>query len=340
MQKINANHYHSSVMKLSIIVPIYNVEKYIRPCLESIFRQGLQEDDFEVIAVNDGSKDGSVNIVEDMLADHPNITLVHQENQGLSAARNTGLGKASGKYILFLDSDDLLVDHTLAKLVAEALTSRPDMLVADYVKMDDAEIDSRPSLSADGTFEATTGTELFLHHLNPRACYVWRALYSREFLDRAQLRFIPGIYFEDVPFTTACYLKAKTCIKSTCVFYIYRQRPQSICSSIDIRKIFDLNTVVALLEDIRKTLPEHEVLLRQQTGNITFSTFAIAVWYTINDQQLYEHRKEIVSDLRKKVPYLDFSNGTKQRMVSIVFRTMPLSYLALRRLLSRRTKLL
>lgn len=335
MQKINANHYPSEDMNLSIIVPIYNVERYVRACLESIFRQGLDEDDFEVIAVNDGSTDGSVGIVEDMLSDHPNITLVHQQNQGLSAARNTGIGKASGTYLLFLDSDDLLVDGTLPRLLAEAMKSHPDMLVADYVKMNDQEIAHHPTLSADCTFEATTGTELFLHSLNPRACYVWRALYSREFLDRAQLRFIPGIFFEDVPFTTACYLKAETCIRSTCVFYIYRQRPASICSSIDIRKIFDLNTVVALLEDIRTSLPAHEVMLRRQTENIMFSTFSIAVWYTINDRQLYEQRKEIVSDLRKKVPYLDFSNGTKQRMVSIVFRAMPLSYLALRRLFRR-----
>ena len=75
---------------LSIIVPVYNVEEYIRPCMESIFQQGLDEDCFEVIIVNDGTKDHSMEVIQDIIEQHKNITVLNQENQGLSVARNNG----------------------------------------------------------------------------------------------------------------------------------------------------------------------------------------------------------------------------------------------------------
>ena len=328
----------SADMDLSIIVPFYNVEKYIRSCIESMFRQGLGEECFEVIAINDGSTDNSIQAIEDLLNVHRNIRIINSNKQGVSVARNTGIEKALGTYILFVDSDDMLIDDTLSALLQEALKSRPDMLVADYIKMNQQQIENRNVLSSDCTFLPTTGTQLFLHQLNPRACYIWNKLYRREFLNKIHLRFTPGIYFEDIPFTTACYLNAGTCIKSTCIFYIYRQRASSICSTIDIKKIYDLNTVLALLEDIIRTKPDLQDCQRRQVTEIMFATFSIALWYTVSDLQLYEHRKEIIKDLRGKVPNLFFSNTSKQRMVSIVFRVMPCTYLSVRRLLGRLTK--
>ncbi len=95
-------------MDLSIIVPIYNVEQYVRACIESIYRQGLDEDRFEVILVNDGTKDKSMEVIQDIIQQHKNITVVHQENQGLSVARNNGMAIAKGEYLLMSDSDELL----------------------------------------------------------------------------------------------------------------------------------------------------------------------------------------------------------------------------------------
>ena len=101
---------------LSIIIPVYNVEKYIRACFESVYRQNLKEDSFEVIVVDDGSEDDSIALIEDIIDQHSNITIVSQTNQGLSCARNIGLKNAIGRYVLFLDSDDLLVDGCLSEL--------------------------------------------------------------------------------------------------------------------------------------------------------------------------------------------------------------------------------
>lgn len=306
--------------------------------MESLFRQGLDEGCFEVIAVNDGSTDNSIKVIDDMMENHHNITIINQNNQGLSAARNTGIEKASGTYILFVDSDDLLTDNTISDLLQEALKSHSDMLVADYVKLNDQQIERNEFQLFDCSFKTTTGTELFLHHLDPRACYATNKLYSREFLNKNHLRFTPGIYFEDIPFTTACYLNAGTCIKSTCMFYIYRQRSSSICSTINIQKIFDLNTVLGLLKDIIKTKPDIQNCQRHQVEEIMFATFSLALWYTVNDPQLFKYRKDIVKDLLEKVPDIYFSNTIKQRMFSMAFRTIPYTYLYTRHLLSRLTK--
>ena len=104
-------------MDLSIIVPVYNVEKYVRSCIESIFKQGLDEDRFEVIIVNDGTKDGSMKVVR-QFADRPNLTILEQENQGLSAARMKGCSVAGGEYLWFVDSDDYLVEDGVGKVLA------------------------------------------------------------------------------------------------------------------------------------------------------------------------------------------------------------------------------
>ena len=85
-------------LQLSIIVPVYNVEKYIRPCIESIFRQGLDSNLFEVIVINDGTKDNSMEMITDIISQHSNITVINQDNQGLSVVRNNGIAAAKGEY--------------------------------------------------------------------------------------------------------------------------------------------------------------------------------------------------------------------------------------------------
>ena len=128
------------MLKLSIIVPVYNVEPHIRPCIESIFNQGLDEKDYEVIIVNDGSTDKSMEMITDIISQHNNIIIINQENQGLSMARNNGIEKASGEYIQFVDSDDLLIDNSLPYLLNQALASKADLVIADFIKKSDNEI--------------------------------------------------------------------------------------------------------------------------------------------------------------------------------------------------------
>lgn len=326
--------------QLSIIIPIYNVEKYIRTCLKSVFRQNINEDYFEVILVNDGTKDNSIEVINDIINKHNNIIVLEQENQGLSAARNTGLAKASGKYILFLDSDDMLVDNTIPNLLQATKDKTPDLIVADFIKMPDAEITNNIAFNPTDTSELElTGKELFANHLNPRECYVWRTLYRRTFLTDNNIQFIPGIYFEDVPFTTECYLKANKCVRMSCLFYIYRQREASICSSLDIRKIYDLNTIVARLCEMHQQyqLPKY---IEDKLEDVIFATFSITQWYIIEYDNLYQERKLLINDFQKKIPQLRFNHTLKQKIIIFFFHLMPYKYLLFRRTINGIARLL
>lgn len=317
-------------MKLSIIVPVYNVEQYIRPCVQSIFRQGLPEDDFEVIFVNDGTQDDSFDRIADVIAEHNNIVVLEQPNQGLSVARNSGLSKALGQYVLFLDSDDLLIDNTLPQLLALTNDMTIDLLIAGFVKLNNDEIDclNQPP-SNDYYTEMKSASEYFLKDFSPQHCYVWRTIYRKSFLDENKLRFIPGIYFEDVPFTTECLLKASNCIKTTLTFYIYRQRENSIVSSMNHKKICDFNVVLEKLWEMKSELTLSKAQ-SQQLMNTIFVTFSISVWYITQDKKLLLDRKTFVNDLKLRVPDLCFTNGLKQRLVSLVYNYCPQTYILLR----------
>ena len=156
------------MIQLSIIIPVYNVEKYIQFCIESIFRQGLDETSYEIIIVNDGTRDDSMKVIEELYSQHHNIIVIEQENQGSWVARNTGMTKASGEYILFADPDDLLIDDSLQPLLAKALETKADIVVADYLEMNDKEINEiyrNPPCQKDFTIQEKTGEQLFLEDL-------------------------------------------------------------------------------------------------------------------------------------------------------------------------------
>jgi glycosyltransferase involved in cell wall biosynthesis len=317
-------------MQLSVIVPVYNVEQYIRPCVESIFKQDLNEDDFEVILVNDGTKDNSFKRIKDLVTLHPNIKVVEQSNQGLSAARNAGLKYAGGEYVLFVDSDDLLIDKTLKPVLDCAVSSSVDMIMGSFIKMSGEQIDTfvLPP-SSDMEMFHMSGKEAFIYFYNPKESYVWRTLYRRDFLLDNHIRFIPGVFFEDILFTTECYIKADKCISSPIPFYIYRQHPNSIVSTINRKKLLDFNIVIEKLWLFRITANLTEVE-QKKLSDVIFSTFSIEMWYLLHGKDLYGFRKDIVEDLKMRVPNLGFYNGFKQFLISVLFRWIPYTYLRVR----------
>ena len=312
---------------LSIIIPVYNVEKYIRACIDSVFRQNLKDDSFEVIIVDDGSEDGSIGLIEDIIDQHSNISVVSQANQGLSSARNTGLKNAIGRYVLFLDSDDLLVDGCLSELIISADNYSVDLLIADFVKLSDQEIESYSSIVNHSCQPLVlNGREAFIHYLNPSQCYVWRALYQKSFLEKNNIIFIPGIYFEDIPFTIECYLKIEKALLYPLKFYIYRQHPNSIVSSVNKKKLLDFNRVLAHLFSLKMSV-NMSMAESLKFSDVFFSTFSIEMWYLIHVKGLFEYRREVVEDLKRKIPNLYFYNGFKQIIISMLFRYIPYVYL-------------
>lgn len=320
------------MIKLSIIVPVYNVEPYIRFCVESLLKQGLDDQDYEVILVNDGTQDNSFEKIDDIIREHRNIIRVDQENQGLSGARNTGMKYATGKYILFVDSDDLIAEGSLAKLLPIALDTSADLVVADFLKLSDDEILAyHADITSKCDFKVKTGSELFFEDLNPSQNYVWRTLYRRAFLEENNLKFIHGICYEDMPFTPECYLKAKKCVRANCDLYLYRMGHSSITSTMTPKKAMDLNQVIERIWEL-KQMESLSTQERQRLMDNLFATFSFYLWCVSHNKNVLDQSKTIVDDLKKRVPDLWFSHGIKQILVSILFRLMPIVYLKMRSL--------
>lgn len=321
------------VCMLSIIVPVYNVEKYIRPCLESIYRQNLDEAVYEVIVVNDGTEDRSMEMIADIISQHSNITVLNQENLSLSVARNNGMAKSKGEYVLMIDSDDLLIENSLAVLLELAISTKVDLVVADFLVMADEEIDHIKTVpQKDLRIKEKSGDELFLEDLNPRECYIWRTLYRREFLMNNQLTFIPDIRYQDVPFTHECYLKASKCLRVSWLLNIYRRGHESATSSFNMKKAKDLCISIASTWKLRS----HDGLTPQvskKLNNDIFESFTLLIYLTLYGIKNGKDRKEIFAFLRSEVPDLYFSNGLKQKVTSWLFSLSPTFYFSIRQLL-------
>ena len=321
--------------QLSIIVPVYNVEKYIRPCIESIFKQGLDESCFEVIIVNDGSEDRSMEMIADIISRHANITLINQENKGLSVARNNGIVIAKGEYILMPDSDDFLIENSLKPLLEKAIEFQVDLVVADFLRMDDKNNECVKTVpQKEFSIKEKTGEELFLEDLNPYECYVWRTLFRREFLLNNHLKFVPGIFIQDVPFTHECYLKAKKCIRASWFLNIYRWHNASTSANYNLKKAKDYCIAITKtweLKDLKGISKREQKKLRDDV----FITFSKMICNTAHEIDNASERNDIIDFLKQQVPDLHFNNGTKQRIVSFMFWYLPHSYLFIRYLYAK-----
>lgn len=313
------------MIELSIIVPVYNVEKYVHACLESIFKQGLDDASFEVIIVNDGSTDRSMEMIEYIISQHRNITVINQDNKGLSIARNNGIANAKGKYILMPDSDDLLIENSLKPLLEIALESQADLIVADFKSMTDNEIEqTNTSLLQLEMFNyrEKTGEELFLEDLNPYHCYVWRTLYRNDFLKENNMSFVPGIYIQDVPFTHECYLKAKKCIRTYWLLNIYRKGHESATFSFNIKKTKDFCTAVAKTWELTH-LDGISSRAQNKLREDIYTSFSMIIWIIIHKIDKESDRIEIIDFLKRQAPDLWFRNGVKQELESYMYRYVP-----------------
>lgn len=319
--------------QISIIVPIYNVENYVLLSLESIYKQGLDEESFEVILINDGSTDKSMEIIADFILHHKNIIVINQENQGLSVARNNGIAHARGEYILMPDSDDLLIENSLPTLLDLAIKNQADLVVADFIEMYDEQINQYNKNKVEPfTVQEKTGEELFLQDLNPYQCYVWRTLYRRAFLVENNLRFIPGIYFQDVPFTHECYLRANKCLRVSKPLNIYRlQRAGAATASFSKKKAKDFCIVIGKTWELTNLygLSSEGINKIKDDMYITFSSLIYSILYSIKESS---DQMEVIRFLNITAPNLKFSNGNKQKAESFILRKSPFLYLTIRKL--------
>lgn len=222
---------------LSLIVPVYNVENYLESCLGSIFDQDISN--FEVIVVNDGSTDRSIEIANKFLETHSNLQIIHKENGGLSSARNFGMPYAKGKYIWFVDSDDWIEENVFKEIIERLENYELDALLINTKNAfsNGSKIPRRKALNIDQ--QIIKGPQLFKTLVKNKAYLpmVWLFIYRREFLEAHRFTFIHGIIHEDEPFTLKFLsIESRIQVIDNC-FYYYRLREGSIME----RKITDKN---------------------------------------------------------------------------------------------------
>lgn len=211
--------------KFSIIVPVYNVEKYIKKCLDSIFSQSFK--DYEVIVVNDGTNDNSMEIAKKY-----NVTIINQENQGLSEARNTGVKKAKGDYLIFVDSDDY-IEKDLLKEINKVLDNKPDVVryqVKDIVDGKEIEYQEKEFLNKNGVEAFKSIAEY--HYFEP----AWLYAINRKYYLYNKFEFKKNTYHEDFGLIPLVIIKSKIVNSINYCGYCYVIREGSIMTSSSYEK--------------------------------------------------------------------------------------------------------
>jgi glycosyltransferase involved in cell wall biosynthesis len=245
------------MMKLSFVLPCYNVERYIADCLQSIYDQDLLEDEFEVICVNDCSTDGTRKIIVDYAALHPNLTLIdHTENLTVGGARNTGIKAAKGDYVWFVDPDDKVKSNS-AKIVYESAKGKDvDILMFNYEIVNE----QNHFLKEDNSFANSEilGGQDFIAKYYPKhfsaLCIVWRCLFRLGFLKERGLLYPIMRKAEDVSFLWKVLLVAERVASVSGVYYTYRSNPYSVTKILlDSHVLFSerilfANEIVLMLE--------------------------------------------------------------------------------------------
>lgn len=212
-------------IKFSIIIPVYNVEKFLERCLKSICE--LKLEDKEIILINDGSTDNSLEILEKYIKTYPeNIKIISQKNQGVSKARNVGIENSIGEYILFIDSDDFIDPKQTEKILNVAYEQEVDILIGSFFEyFSEENIKSMPFIKKD--LDRVYDGMKFLKYSHKERCFsdvVWNKVYNRRFLLENKLFFKEKLLHEDTLFNLKAFCfaeKIKYFIGTP--FYYYRQ---------------------------------------------------------------------------------------------------------------------
>ena len=283
--------------KISIIVPVYNVEDYLEDCIESLVQQSYSN--IEIICINDGSTDSSLQILRKYEAKYSNIKVISTKNSGLAATRNLGLELATGDFVTFVDSDDWLDRKTISTIYEEGFfeNSEIDIICFGLCRViKDVKV---PYRNYDKTKirKMTRACSLIL---SGEAC---GKLYRREFLSKNHIIFPVGLYYEDITFHWSCIGFARKIATMKNVFYNYRMREESIMGASDQKKpgmaihhIYNLRELYFVWKN-NGFLKNHRNLFL-----FVFETYVLQGYKFLNSKD----RDKFVTELNELVSEIDF----------------------------------
>lgn len=281
----------TAVQKVSVIVPVYNAEKYLRQALDSILKQDYPE--LEIILVENMSEDGSMKICQSYEKAHKEIRLFREKKRGMGDARNTGLKRATGKYICFVDADDYLPDEKIiAKFINIAEQTASDVVICNYARLWNEKL--LPAAEHRAFSELNPDTEDFrfkgffsVGHLS----YVWAKLYRKSFLDEHGLHFSSLEYAEDKLFNIQCYMSGAVYAYIEDRGYIYRKNDNSISYRYKPESMKCWLTIAGTLQkDMTQAVQKREVY----EGFIRYLIFFAAFFDAEMDYTAYHRSKKAV----------------------------------------------
>lgn len=334
MKKVSKNLSEEDFPLISVIIPFFNVKPFFNDCLKSVISQTYKN--LEIILVNDGSNDGSLDIANSYLNLDTRVKLINQENKGISAARNTGIKNATGEYLTFIDSDDFVSESYIHHLYE--ILEKNQCLVsigAHYIYRNDKEIIFK-GFSND---RLLLTKEVIQEILLDKNCdlSLWGKLYKATlFMD---ITFPEGKLFEDTAVTYKILLKCKTIICSSQANYYYRKRKNSITTSESFLKKMDLiNFTKQMTEEIKKIYPDMFQFCKKRLVWAYFSTLN-QLYKCKNAIELSQEETNIVTFLKNNAKDIIknkvFSKQEKmaiilllinKRLYSFVYKTFYNSY--------------
>ena len=222
-------------MQLSIIIPVYNVEAYIEKCITSLQQQDIEQGTYEIIIINDGSPDNSRAVIISLMKLYSNIVFIDQENKGVSLARNAGMDKAVGKYLLFIDPDDYIEPNSFARVLKAADEQNAQVAFLGFKFLNYNETVKKEMFFSEFKNQLFTGIEGYYNArkkvtIDPDRA--WAILFDRAFVNEHAIRYIPDVpYLEDGEFLARILCITSRCIFEGNAFYMRTTRPGSATNS-------------------------------------------------------------------------------------------------------------
>lgn len=297
-------------IKLSIVVAVYNLEKYLPRCLDALVQQTLQE--IEILCVDDGSTDSAPQIIEDYAKKYPDkIKTFHKQNGGEFTTRNYGLERAVGEYVTFVDTDDYVEPNWAEKLYNAAKENNADLAVCGFERID---LNTNKVVATNMTNFGNTVREInsnddFVLFINPAP---WNKVYKREKL--GDLRFLPFRGFNDTMFLASCFTKMSKIAFVPDVLYHYYLRYDSQIHSVNAKDVENLRKYLLEVKDLYISSNKYEDM-KFILDTFAFLHLATSVMYRVS----YDKSVDMKQMLKETIKYLDdnFSNWRKSPFLTL-----------------------
>ena len=254
------------MIKVSVIIPVYNVEKYLNQCLDSICVQTLKE--IEIICINDGSTDNSWKILEKYAQNDSRFVIINKNNEGVSVARNTGISCAVGEFICFVDSDDYVDKNYLEKLYNAAVEYDCDIACCGFVRFNGIRKSVRKTISKIRVLK-TIEEKIKIEKI-PEHNYIWNKIYRRKSFLEHNLQFVQHRYFEDIEIVIKILNSLGDMVTVPDVNYYYRKNPTSIVHTQSPRKRKDYYWAIS---EFKKYVDENNIVLPE--NNLTEKRYIV-----------------------------------------------------------------